>query len=56
MQRMRLLLAACWLLATLNVAASEFVFRDMQGSAQRLSDYKGKWVLLNFWATWCPPC
>jgi len=56
MQRMRLLLAACLLLATLSVAANEFVFRDMQGSAQRLSDYKGKWVLLNFWATWCPPC
>ena len=56
MQRLRLLLAACLLLATLKVAASEFVFRDMQGSAQRLSDYKGKWVLLNFWATWCPPC
>jgi len=52
----RLLLLACLLLAAINAGANEFVFKDMQGKEQRLSDYRGKWVLVNFWATWCPPC
>ncbi len=50
------LLAAVLLLAAGGAVAREFVFKDMQGQAQRLSDYRGKWVLVNFWATWCPPC
>ena len=29
---------------------------DMNGQQLKLSDYRGKWVLLNYWATWCPPC
>lgn len=36
--------------------APDFAFTDTNGVSHRLSDYRGKIVLLDFWATWCPAC
>jgi thiol-disulfide isomerase/thioredoxin len=44
------------LLLSLGTQAYGFTFTDSAGRKLTLSAYKGKWVLINFWATWCPPC
>lgn len=37
-------------------AATDVEFKTMDGEIVKLSDYRGKWVVVNYWATWCPPC
>ena len=39
-----------------TIPATDFELQDQFGNTHKLSDYKGKVVFLNFWATWCPPC
>jgi peroxiredoxin len=49
-------LIALFMVISLQAHAVEYELADTQGQTQSLEQYRGKWVIVNYWATWCTSC
>ncbi len=59
MKRFALLLLMMFAMQPLfaaNDPLNDLDLKDLDGKVHKLSDYRGKWIVVNYWATWCPPC
>jgi thiol-disulfide isomerase/thioredoxin len=50
------LLSLLWASSLLAESVQPWPMQDMAGKSHQLSQYKGQWLIVNYWAPWCPPC